>query len=442
MNEWTASIARIDEPAPGLLCLTLKSGSPTGVLVVSTQPGGWGMGLVDERPRGATADTATTQLRHHLVGALIQSVELGSRFAQVTATRDDGAVRLVMAARKPAGAWWVLDEKDETLVHSPGAPHLSFGAKDRLDLQVPVALKALGAKTLEQHRDARVGALVRVFERERKRLAKKRDAVRADLERTKEADSLFETGNWILAHAHEIPANSSVFEAPAWDDPSRSVRIVLDPQQSPSAYAQQLFHKGKRLRRGAQHAEQRLADVERELKTLTDAREACGSDPATLEATLSDFGLLRRTSQAGPRDRTAKRKQPRLPYREFTSVDGLRILVGRGAADNDQLTLRVAKPHDLWLHARGSTGAHVVVQLQKGKSCPQETLLDAATLAAHFSDLRGEPIVDVLQVPRRYVRKKKGSAVGSVTLDREKVLALRVESQRIKRLLQHERRTP
>jgi predicted ribosome quality control (RQC) complex YloA/Tae2 family protein len=66
--------------------------------------------------------------------------------------------------------------------------------------------------------------------------------------------------------------------------------------------------------------------------------------------------------------------------------------------------------------------------------------LDAATLAVHFSDLRGEAIVDVLYTPRRFVRKRKGSPVGSVTLGSEKVIALRAEPARLQRLLENERR--
>ena len=130
----------------------------------------------------------------------------------------------------------------------------------------------------------------------------------------------------------------------------------------------------------------------------------------------------------------------RAPHREFVSQDGCAVLVGRNAADNDRLTLRVARPHDLWLHARGVTGAHVVVRLDKGKPCPPQTLADAATLAAHFSDLRGESVIDVLYTPRRFVHKRKGSAVGSVTLGREKVMALRVEPARVRRLLESEKK--
>jgi predicted ribosome quality control (RQC) complex YloA/Tae2 family protein len=112
--------------------------------------------------------------------------------------------------------------------------------------------------------------------------------------------------------------------------------------------------------------------------------------------------------------------------------------VGKGAAENDQLTVRVAKGNDVWLHARGQKGAHVVVRLEKGKAPDGETLLDAAHLAAHFSDARGEPQVDVAYTRAKYVKKPKGAAAGAVTYSQEKVLGLRVEGARVERLLSEE----
>jgi predicted ribosome quality control (RQC) complex YloA/Tae2 family protein len=112
--------------------------------------------------------------------------------------------------------------------------------------------------------------------------------------------------------------------------------------------------------------------------------------------------------------------------------------VGKGAADNDALTLKIAKPHDLWLHAKDRTGAHVIVPLEKNHTCPAEDLIDAAHLAAHFSDARDEKAVDVQYTPRRYLRKPKGSAPGAVVVDREKVLLLRFDAVLLRTLLERE----
>jgi predicted ribosome quality control (RQC) complex YloA/Tae2 family protein len=138
-----------------------------------------------------------------------------------------------------------------------------------------------------------------------------------------------------------------------------------------------------------------------------------------------------------PRPR-AKRDLPLPPYRTFRSAAEVPILVGRGAADNDALTLKVARGNDVWLHARGRKGAHVVLRVEKGKAPDGETLLDAAHLAAHFSDARGEAQVDVAWTRAKYVRKPKGAAPGAVTYAQDRTLLLRIEAPRVERLLASE----
>jgi predicted ribosome quality control (RQC) complex YloA/Tae2 family protein len=81
----------------------------------------------------------------------------------------------------------------------------------------------------------------------------------------------------------------------------------------------------------------------------------------------------------------------------------------------------------------------VVVPLEKKASIGQELLLDAAHLAAHFSKQRGEPTVEIAHTERRFVRKPKGAAAGSVNVDRERVFVLRIERDRLARLLASEK---
>jgi predicted ribosome quality control (RQC) complex YloA/Tae2 family protein len=301
-------------------------------------------------------------------------------------------------------------------------------------------LRASGPSVLQTHQSTRKDQLERLFDKQIKRLTKKRDAIRGDLERAASADVLYERASLILAHLSEIPTNSLYFETMSWADQPQPIRIELDPHKSPTELAQDLFKKAKRLKRGSDLAPVRLDAVEAELAELTEARRNLGDDsPNELVSRLEAMGL----SSTAPKEEARKRRQAgtRPPFREFLTADGSPALVGRSAADNDRLTLRVARPHDLWLHARGVTGAHVIVRLAKGKSCSPETLVDAAMLAAHFSDLRGESVVDVLYTPRRFVHKRKGSAVGSVTLGSEKVIAVRVETARLARLLATEKKT-
>src|SRR5438132_273303 len=109
----------------------------------------------------------------------------------------------------------------------------------------------------------------------------------------------------------------------------------------------------------------------------------------------------------------------------------------RSARDNDALTLRVAHGNDLWLHARGVQGAHVIVP-GAGESPDARTLADAALLALHFSSARGQDGAEVAWTRRKHVRKPKGAAPGSVFVTQEKVLRIRLEEDRLAALLRTE----
>jgi predicted ribosome quality control (RQC) complex YloA/Tae2 family protein len=364
---------------------------------------------------------------------------MSRRAARLSLIRADKTRFLIVSPSKPYGAWWLCETDDSVVVRAPGAPPSLPNEGEHLLAKSLDELRAEGASVLDAHQSVRTDQLARLLERHIKRLSKKREAIASDLERAATAEELHEQASLILAHLAEIPANAAFFETTTWGDDPQPIRILLDPRKSPTELAQDLFKKSKRLKRGLDVAPERLEAVETEIAELIRARDRLGENsPSELAMKLEALGV----AIAAPKEEARKRRQAgaRLPYREFVTVDGSSVLVGRGAADNDRLTLRVARPHDLWLHARGVTGAHVIVRLAKGKSCSPETLVDAATLAAHFSDLRGETIVDVLYTPRRFVHKRKGSPVGSVTLGTEKVIAARIESGRLERLLKSEKK--
>jgi predicted ribosome quality control (RQC) complex YloA/Tae2 family protein len=435
----TAKIERVDQPEPGLLCVTIRVDQTNRVLVLSTHPGALGVGIIDDRPRGRHAHEAISQLRRHATGATIDLIEQSNRFIRVSLTRAGTTHSLVCAPRKPHGGWWLADADGSTIVRSPGAQPISLGEDEHFRECDLASLRESGNAVLSAHRAARKNHLSRLVEKHQKRLSKKRDAILQDLKRAAQADKLHERATLILAYSAEIPANSSSFEAKTWDESPRTVLIELDPTTSPPELAQRLFQKSKRLKRGLDVAPHRLEAVESELEALEHLKQHFDHQtPETLVAKLAGLGIATTSPKEEARER--RKAGGRSPYREFAATDGTQVLVGRSAADNDRLTLRVARPQDLWLHARGVTGAHVVVPLAKGKSCSPEALVDAATLAAHFSDLRGELVVDVLYAPRRFVHKRKGSAMGSVSLDREKVIAVRVEADRLARLLTHEKK--
>jgi predicted ribosome quality control (RQC) complex YloA/Tae2 family protein len=218
----------------------------------------------------------------------------------------------------------------------------------------------------------------------------------------------------------------------------REVKIALDPALGARDNMERYYRRYRRIVESASRVAARQVEVQARLSDI-------GSLLAAIEtAPLEDLPRLEREARrlgGAPRPAPpprARRDEPLPPYRTFRSLTGVPLLVGRGAEQNDALTVRVARGNDLWLHARGQAGAHVVARLEKGKAVDGESLLDAAHLAAYFSDARGEPVVEVVSTRAKYVRKPKGSAPGAVLYSQERAIAVRVEASRLERLLESE----
>jgi hypothetical protein len=355
-----------------------------------------------------------------------------------------GMARVVRAT--PGGRVVVTDERPPSSGPA-SAPFALLDADARRQLEEHGAglVAAIALDALELRR----GEVARILDRAAARIERRREAVRGDLGKIAQADSIAGQAQWLVAAAAKAPRGATSLVVTDWSTgEARPLEVPLDPSKSAKDQIAAMFKRAKRLRLGARIAEERLAQAETQLLAVEIAKEDAAR-AASLPA-LED--VVRDAKKAAPRDvslpglgpslgagKGAKAGAPRRSaYRTFVAGSGRRILVGKGAADNDELTLHVARPHDTWLHAKDRTGAHVIVPLDKGRTCPGEDLVDAAHLAAHFSDAREEAVVDVQYTDRRHLRKPKGSPPGFVIVDREKVLVLRVEPARVRGLLERE----
>ena len=114
--------------------------------------------------------------------------------------------------------------------------------------------------------------------------------------------------------------------------------------------------------------------------------------------------------------------------RMITSSDGWTILIGRSGRDNDRMTFKLAAPDDIWLHAAGVHGAHVIIKNpDRSATVPPATLAEAARFALWFSDARSEAGADVHWTRRKNVRRAKGGAPGRVVLKRFETLRVRAQ---------------
>jgi predicted ribosome quality control (RQC) complex YloA/Tae2 family protein len=110
---------------------------------------------------------------------------------------------------------------------------------------------------------------------------------------------------------------------------------------------------------------------------------------------------------------------------EYTLPNGWKVLVGRTDADNDRLSLKMARPEDWWFHVRGMSGSHVVLQGPSGEEADRETRKRAAAIAAYHSKARKGGVVAVSCTRARYVTKPRGAEVGTVQVRNEIVLKVR-----------------
>ena len=109
----------------------------------------------------------------------------------------------------------------------------------------------------------------------------------------------------------------------------------------------------------------------------------------------------------------------------YTLPSGWKIMAGRTDADNDHLSLRIARPNDWWFHVRGMPGSHVVLQNQGDMEPPKAVLRQAAAVAAYHSKARAGGIVAVSATRAKFIRKPKGAQPGSVRIRKENVIKVR-----------------
>jgi len=421
-------VQRVDRPRPDLTALSLCGAGQRLVLLIHVGSASADFGVLGERPRGAPADDRVRQLRKRLVGSRLHSL---SRIDGGLSLRLERAQETIFLLARPTAhegeRFRLFDQPPE------GAALDVWPADVLLEARMLELGQAMVGALGEEESAHRQRTLDKALGRALAKLRRREKAIEGDLARIDEAPGLRSDAQLILANLGRLKRGSGEFKAMDWTlDPPRERTLALDGRLDPKDQAERLFHRARRLTRGRAVAEARLADAHRERERLeaSQAELGEGMDDERQRELAAALGEAL-SARAG----TKTREEARLPYRRYLGSGGRPVLVGRGARDNDALTLYHARPWDLWLHARDVEGAHVIVPCARGEACPSELLVDAASLAAHHSRARGQPLVDVSYVARRHVRKPKGSAPGAVRVEREKVLGLRVDPDRLARLL-------
>ena len=239
------------------------------------------------------------------------------------------------------------------------------------------------------------------------------------LERTvKDAENREEykiKGDLLTANIYRMQEGMKEIEADNFYEPgSAPMKIALDPSLSPSMNAQRYYKKYNKAKtalvEAAKQIEAARADLDYLESTLYVAENAeTIEDIDAVKDEMASLGYISRRSKQTRR----KAKEKSKPM-HFVSSDGFDIYVGRNNTQNDYLTLKFANTSDLWFHTKDIHGSHAVIKLGLDKDVPKNTILEAARLAAYYSQARESAQVPVDYTVIKNVKKPNGAKPGMV----------------------------
>lgn len=362
--------------------------------------------------------------------------QLTGRSSNLFLLDERGRVR--MSLRPARGAGQTEGEVYSPPERSPAAPPRAVETKaGRAGADVPregfsSLSEALDSYHLRQEAgrafDARAGAAAARLRQQIANQRKLRDNLRRDLAGHGDAEEHKRAGDLLLANiGTAVREGGRVRLTDFYAEDTPTVELEVDENRTLQEEAARRFARYGKAKRAAREIAERLELVEPELDALEARRAELEKIVAARdEAALAAFAGEKTVEKArGGRPASAAREkgsrkasaEKGRTLRRYRSSDGYEVVVGRGARENDELTFRVARSYDTWMHAADYPGSHVVVRARgKDDAIPHRTLVEAARLAAHFSRAGKDAKVAVNYTQRKFVSKPRGAAPGLVYL--------------------------
>ncbi len=455
-------IQKVFQPTLHAIILEIRTPGRTLNLLLSADPETARLHFVEQRYPNPPAPPPFCQfLRARIQGARIEGIEQlhNDRIVRLSMTAREGPCALVLELTGRKADLLLLDAEEKILMaldtgrEKAGEPYQPPAARtghtkererittDRgsgepdsrppFPLSLDLEQRYRACELESAHERAKLARLAEL-RKGIKKAGRRVEALKADLEKATRYKDYARYGELLKSNLGLMAkGRDQVTVVDYFDQAMPELTIPLDPSKSPQGNMDDYFKKHRKYLAADKEIKPRLEAAERELEALRQERAAIEQGTWQPKAAPAPSPRLPRQQPAAGGRQPAKRSGP---FRRFTSTDGLPIYVGKNARENEELTFKFAHSDDLWLHAHGTPGSHVVVRLEKGADPPHETIRDAATLALLYSDLKKSGKGEVIYTRRKWVRKAKGQPPGTVTVTQEKAVFVQLDRTRLDRL--------
>ncbi len=284
-----------------------------------------------------------------------------------------------------------------------------------------------------ERRRRRAKELSRLVKTNRDRIAKKLALQREELLRTEDREQKRRSAELLTANLYRVKKGDRSVTVENYYENNEPYTITLDPLKTPQQNLTAMFKEYNKLKAARTHLTQLIADGEERLSYLNSVldeteRAETEADLAEIRRELLDLGYIKKQKNA-----KLEKCKKQGPLR-FVSDDGFEILVGRNNTQNDELSCRLGRRSDIWLHTKSVHGSHVIISTC-GEKPPERTLLQAASLAVYYSQARegGKTPVDYTEL--RYVKKPAGALPGKVIYTEQRTLTAEADEELAQRLI-------
>lgn len=283
-----------------------------------------------------------------------------------------------------------------------------------------------------QRQKQRMAELLKLCETRAARARRRAVAQTRELAAAENREHLRIAAELILANQHALKRGQSTYQLENYYDENRPLTIAAEPALSPAQNAQRYYKKHSKAKTAAQLLSGLIAQAKAEAEYLDSVadllqRAASLAEVELIRAELQQQGYIK----TKPEKTTSKRLKA-LPPIEYRTGNGLRVLAGRNNTQNDHLTFKLARGHDLWLHVKDYPGSHVILFTQGQQQPSEQCITQAAEIAAWHSKAHGRATVSY--TPVKAVKKFPGAAPGQVILHNHQAILVKPTAETMKLL--------